>query len=180
MAISIAETLEFVIPQWAVCAIEHGDYSGLNDDDETAIKAFLDSEIESLGDNYPGFSSAVWEYGDEPYPASDNDITSLGDTVIDCKVNVLVESAFDDDAQKAIAQELTAIASDIPWDEWDDEGYPVRLRYLDGSWEVLRGSPDWDTDHNGVWAASSLWDGMDDDDFMNVANGLIDEIEDQL
>jgi hypothetical protein len=33
------------IPVYAVCAIEYGDYSGLDDEDEKAVKKFLDDEF---------------------------------------------------------------------------------------------------------------------------------------
>lgn len=35
----------YSIPTYAICAIEYGDFSGVNDEDEKIIKEFLESEF---------------------------------------------------------------------------------------------------------------------------------------
>ena len=67
----------YKIPAFAICAIEYNDYSGLNDDDEKAIKNFLDS--------FSGGFIADWSQNiDNPYFSAYNDIFGfIGCDVID-------------------------------------------------------------------------------------------------
>lgn len=61
---------EALIPTWAIPAIEYGDYSGLSDDDETAVRAFI-AKLPA---------GAVIEYDGQPGFSWRNDITGpIGD-----------------------------------------------------------------------------------------------------
>ena len=67
----------YKIPTFAICAIEYGDFSGVNDDDEKTIKEFMN-----------GFKNgfvADWGKGiDTPYFSPYNDIFGYsGNEVID-------------------------------------------------------------------------------------------------
>lgn len=68
-----AEWYDYVIPGWAICVIEYGDYSGLSDGDIERVNRF----IESL----PG--PGVFGYAEEPYFSHSNDLHNLGDSVVD-------------------------------------------------------------------------------------------------
>lgn len=73
------ETIEYTVPEWALSALFNGDTSGLEEDDEAAIAAFLESEklFEERGH---------WSYDsekNEPYFSHTNDIHNLGDNVVD-------------------------------------------------------------------------------------------------
>lgn len=53
----------YKIPEYAVCAIEYGDYTGINDEDEREIRDFLSRE-------FPNGYIVDWNGGDgsgEPY-----------------------------------------------------------------------------------------------------------------
>ena len=72
------ETVEYTVPEWALSALFNGDTSGLEDEDEAAIAAFLKSEklLEQQGH---------WSYdseNNEPYFSRSNDIHNLGDNVV--------------------------------------------------------------------------------------------------
>lgn len=57
----------YKIPTFAICAIEYNDFSGLSDDDEKAIKNFLDG--------FSGGFIADWSQNiDNPYFSAYNDI----------------------------------------------------------------------------------------------------------
>ena len=70
---------DYVIPSWAVCAIEYGDLSGLSTDDVTRLDAFMDTLPRRI------FSI---EYGDEPSFRNFNDIHNLGDDCVSMRVFV--------------------------------------------------------------------------------------------
>lgn len=53
-----AKTYQYSIPTWAICALEYGDYSGLNDEDIKNIESFLDG-LPELG--------GTFTYNDEKY-----------------------------------------------------------------------------------------------------------------
>ena len=80
----VFETYVYTIPTWAICVIEYGDYSGLNDHDIKALESFLNT----LPIN--GHFSWPDDIDSEKYFSYRNDITSLGDEVI--KVNYLIGS----------------------------------------------------------------------------------------
>lgn len=61
------EVYDFIIPVWAVCAIEYGDFSGLTDEEEAQIEKFL---------NKNALFNAAFEYGDETFFTYYNDICS--------------------------------------------------------------------------------------------------------
>ena len=74
-------TLKYIgtyqIPTFAVAAIVNDDYSGINDDDEKTIKAFLDS--------FNNGFIADWDVS-TPYFSPQNDIFGcLGGDVVDIK-----------------------------------------------------------------------------------------------
>lgn len=50
----------FAIPTFAVCAIEYGDFSGVNDEDQKEIEDFLSS-------NFPKGFIADWKEIENPY-----------------------------------------------------------------------------------------------------------------
>ena len=82
------DTYEYRIPTWAICPLEYGDYSGLDDDDIAAIEKF----VETLPRDSKG-CCGHYSWGDtdsESYFAHSNDINNLGSTVVD--VEYLVES----------------------------------------------------------------------------------------
>lgn len=56
-----------------------------------------------------------------------------------------------------------------------EAGMDVRLRVYNGSWELLTGDSQYDTDHKGEWSYSFLtWSKPN---FKNIASDLIDELE---
>jgi hypothetical protein len=63
----------YIIPVWAICAIAYGDYTGLSKYDIIGLDAFLESLDED------GF----WSWGKDEYFSRENDINSLGCTVVD-------------------------------------------------------------------------------------------------
>jgi len=73
-------TIKYCIPEWALTTLFYGDSSGLEDEDEAAIMAFLESEKLSE-------ESGHWSYDSEQeaYLCHRNDITSLGDNCVDIK-----------------------------------------------------------------------------------------------
>ncbi len=73
------DVIEYTVPEWALSALFNGDTSGLEDEDEAAIAAFLKNEKLSEQQGH-------WSYGsenNEPYFSHTNDIHNLGDTVVD-------------------------------------------------------------------------------------------------
>ena len=68
------EQIEYVIPDWALCAVINDDYSGLEDQDIADLEKFLES--------VPG--EGHWGYCDnESYFSRHNDVHSLGGNVVD-------------------------------------------------------------------------------------------------
>lgn len=68
---------EALIPVWAIPAIEYGDYSGLDDDDEAAVRAYV-AKLPA---------GAVIEYDGRPGFSWKNDITGpIGDDVEEAKI----------------------------------------------------------------------------------------------
>jgi hypothetical protein len=65
------ERYEYRIASHFVCAIEYGDLTGLDDDEEQALAAFLDT--------LPG--SGHWEWGDAASFARDDVVGLWGDCV---------------------------------------------------------------------------------------------------
>ena len=62
--------------------------------------------------------------------------------------------------------------------EFGDYSLDVRLRVHDGSWQVLTGSPDYDTDHRGHWGASCIpWARCSHGD---IARDLVDQVLDSI
>ena len=71
---------EVLIPVWAIPAIEYGDYSGLSDQDEAAVRAYV-AKLPA---------GAVIEYDGQPGFSWKNDITgNIGDDVEEAKIYTL-------------------------------------------------------------------------------------------
>jgi hypothetical protein len=69
-----------LIPTWAIPAIEYGDYSGLSNEDETAIRAFV-AKLPA---------GAVMEYDGQPRFTWKNDITGpIGANVEQANIYIL-------------------------------------------------------------------------------------------
>ena len=68
-------TVTYKIPEWAVCALFYGDYSGLSDEDAANLDKFLQT-VEGEGH---------WNLDNdaEPYCSSYNDIHNLASSVYD-------------------------------------------------------------------------------------------------
>jgi hypothetical protein len=78
------EEYEFTIPEWAVTALEYGDFSGLTDDEEEDLENFTDQELIPLGAGH-------WEWGDESYFARENDVRLQAGNVVDAVYHVRVQ-----------------------------------------------------------------------------------------
>ena len=84
----------------------------------------------------------------------------------------------------AIADDLENLYGSIPWDcidEYEDgEGGPcvdVRLRIHSGSWQVLWGDPQFDTDHRGRWGYGTLFYGYDNrEDMEGLAKEMLQSL----
>jgi len=72
------EVLEFIIPQWAVCALINGDLSGLDDQDIEKLKSFTDKTIKKYGNA----DFMLGEESENSYFRWSNDILNEGDNVI--------------------------------------------------------------------------------------------------
>lgn len=78
------EPIEYTLPEWALSAIFNGDTTGLSDDDERALEAFLNSE---------DFSNGHWAYPEdlEAYFSHSNDVDNLGGNVVDVQFMKRIE-----------------------------------------------------------------------------------------
>lgn len=75
------ETYEYKIPVWAICALEYGDFTGLDDNDEKAVNEFIESLPRDRNGSIGHFS---WgEIDENKYFAHYNDINNLGSDVVD-------------------------------------------------------------------------------------------------
>ena len=99
---------------------------------------------------------------------TDKDIQSLG-VAFHAEVDPFLD---------AIASQLEVIqAMDFePEEEGEEPFLDVRLRVFDGGWEVLHGDSQYDTDHRGVWAYSSI---SESSEAMEVARELLQNLVDQ-
>jgi hypothetical protein len=79
----VLDHYDFIIPTWAVTAIEYGEYDSLSDSDIEMVEAFI-ARLDELPEKV--FSI---EYGDDFYFRNFNDMHNLGDDCVDCKVYVL-------------------------------------------------------------------------------------------
>ena len=70
------ERLEFIIPSYYASAIILGDFSGLDDEDETAIQSFLDKTVEQYG-----HAQFIYDYDTESYFSTRNDVDNLAGEV---------------------------------------------------------------------------------------------------
>lgn len=96
---------------------------------------------------------------------TDKDIQSLG-VAFHAEVNPFLD---------AIASQLEVIqAMDFePEEEGEEPFIDVRLRIFDGSWEVLHGDSQYDTDHRGLWGYSSI---SESSEALEVARELLDDL----
>jgi hypothetical protein len=71
------ETYEYKIPTWAICALEYGDYSGLDDNDIKAVESFIA--------DLPGSGHYAWpdDIDPEKYFSHSNDFGTLASDVVD-------------------------------------------------------------------------------------------------
>ncbi len=77
--LSSEDICEFVIPEWALPALINGDFSGLSDEDEQKLNAFIDDTVQHYGNAHfhlPGSGTEDDEY-DLGFRHS-NDIDNLG------------------------------------------------------------------------------------------------------
>ena len=70
------EIYNYIVPNWAICALEYGDLSGLNDDEVIALDNFS-AELNKIPCKHYHIS---WS-DDEPYFSHHNDIDNLGNSV---------------------------------------------------------------------------------------------------
>ncbi len=75
-------TYEFTIPEFYLCAIMLGDYSGLTNDEEIEIRSFIDSVAKKFG--HSGFIYSECE----SWFSHINDINNLGSNVTRILLNV--------------------------------------------------------------------------------------------
>ncbi len=64
------------VPEWAVCAIEYGDFSGLTEDEIGLVERFVTTEI----------AGQDWEWGAEIGFARENDLGGLACNVVEIHV----------------------------------------------------------------------------------------------
>ena len=82
---------------------------------------------------------------------------------------------------EAIASDLELLQSSIPQmdlepPEDDEDGEPfldVRLRIFGGSWEILHGDSQYDTDHRGKWGYGAI---SESSEAREVARELLTEV----
>ena len=79
------EILEFIIPEYAVCPLIYGDFSGVEDEDEKEIMEFVDRCIEDYGNAL--FTPPEDESLMESEFRVSNDISNLG---CDCVTLILM------------------------------------------------------------------------------------------
>lgn len=79
------DCLEFIVPDYYLCALILGDYSGLTDSEEIEINEFIESVQKKYG--HANFNYDFEQ--DEPYFSWRNDINSMGGNVQ--KITLLVE-----------------------------------------------------------------------------------------
>ena len=68
-------TYEFTVPDYYLCALILGDYSGLSDDEESEIQAFIDDVVKKYG-----YANFVYNECDS-YFSHKNDINGLAGDV---------------------------------------------------------------------------------------------------
>jgi hypothetical protein len=80
---------------------------------------------------------------------------------------------------------LAEVFAEADWDlineEGDEAGLDVRLQvYDDGGWALRWGLSDYDLDHRGHWGASGLTSDMSRADLKQIAEELIDQVEESV
>lgn len=84
-----AVSYKYVVPEYAVSAIVNGDYSGLTDEEETAVNNFIAGVVADNGVGCWGMDSDA-----EPYFIQYNDIDHYGSEVYDMTYTILVENCL--------------------------------------------------------------------------------------
>ena len=88
--------LEFRIPNWALCALINGDYSGMDEQDEAKLNSFIDKIVRNHG-------NAHFMLSDEQHMNLGfcyvNDIDNLGS---DCSKLLLLPTEYTQDENKVL------------------------------------------------------------------------------
>jgi len=75
--------------------------------------------------------------------------------------------------------QLTDIVMGCIEEQWDDsEGIEVRLQVTRDGWGVHFGDPGYDTDHSGVWGATTIRTDATQEEFVAAAEYLIEQCRD--
>ena len=98
------------------------------------------------------------------------------------KVNTAKREHDEQGGMTALAYELQLLseeAGQYDADDIDDNGGPcidVRVRYYDGNWSLLSGSPNYDQDHRGHWGAGSVGVKKSFVTCMGIAEELVEQV----
>ena len=71
------KVLDFIIPEWAICALINGDESGLNESDISILNSFIRQTVKKYGNA----NFMLGEKSDESEFRWSNDISNEGGTV---------------------------------------------------------------------------------------------------
>lgn len=100
--------------------------------------------------------------------------TQISDTEsIDIPVGALANEIYD----AALYLRANFTREDLMEPGSDFAGTDCRLRWHDGSWSLLTGSSDYDQDHRGYWACSSISYDCTRAEAKEIAHDLISSIE---
>ena len=83
------DSVEYIIPTWAIQPLVYGDYAGLSYEDEKAVGEFEDRLVQLHKSIYLEFP---YDIDREKYFCTRNDITDLGDTCVKATLNYKVTS----------------------------------------------------------------------------------------
>ena len=112
------DLIEFDIPDWAVSALINGDYSGLSDEEESELNAFVDRVVEKYGNAH--FMVDDYEKSHLGF-LTRNDINSLGG---DCTLLKIRPSSMDEGGFQGEPNfQLPAEGGDGVYEEMMKEGY---------------------------------------------------------
>lgn len=118
------DLIEFDIPDWAVSALINGDYSGLSDEEESELNAFVDRVVEKYGNAH--FMVDDYEKSHLGF-LTRNDINSLGGdcTLLKIRPSSMDESGFQGEPNFQLPAEGGAMAAKAQFkkDLQDDPDY---------------------------------------------------------
>ena len=87
------------------------------------------------------------------------------------------------DIASTIASYKTYLDPD-DWDNWDDDNFGVEcnfyIRYFDDCFDYEVGSPQFHTDHRGIWASTLVTPFDDPDQIRSIAKDLFDQMIEQM